>query len=122
MSLSQFAVWLSETQWSIALHESLFMYPLVESVHVLTLCVFVGMSVLLDLRLLNITLRSIPVSEVFRKLMPWMFAGFGVMVVSGILLFYAIPVRSYHSVWFRSKCIMLVLAGLNAWTFHGGIW
>ena len=53
MSLLPLRQWLADTPWSIALHESLYMYPLLESVHVLTLCVFVGMSVLLDLRLLG---------------------------------------------------------------------
>ena len=51
MSLLPFCEWLASTPGSIALHESLFMYPLVESVHVLTLCLFVGMTMMLDLRL-----------------------------------------------------------------------
>jgi hypothetical protein len=50
-----------------------------------------------------------------------MFGGFIIMVVSGVLLVYAIPIRSYQSIWFRMKLILLVLAGLNAWTFHFGI-
>ena len=37
MSLLGFCEWLAETRGSIALHESLYMYPLVESAHVLTL-------------------------------------------------------------------------------------
>ena len=122
MSLLPFAQWIAGTPGSIGLHESLYMYPLVESLHVLTLCVFVGMSVLLDLRLLGLTLRRVPVTDITRRLLPWMFAGFIVMVITGVLLFYAIPVRSYQSVWFRVKLIMLVLAGLNAWTFHSGIY
>jgi len=48
--------------------------------------------------------------------------GFTIMVVTGAMLFYAIPVRSYHSVWFRTKVILLVIAGLNAWLFHAGVW
>ena len=60
MSLLPFCEWLAATHGSIALHESLYMYPLVESIHVLTLCLFVGMSVLLDLRLLGWTLRRCP--------------------------------------------------------------
>ena len=91
MSLLPFAQWLAETPGSIALHESLFMYPLIESVHVLTLCVFVGMSVMLDLRLLGVTLRRVPVTDITRRLLPWMFAGFVVMVITGVLLVYAIP-------------------------------
>ena len=122
MSLLPFAQWLAETRGSIALHESLFMYPLVESVHVLTLCLFVGMSVLLDLRLLGVALRPVPLTDITRRLFPWMFAGFVIMVVTGVLLFYAIPVRSYQSVWFRLKVIFLILAGLNAWTFHNTIY
>jgi hypothetical protein len=120
MSLLPFCQWLSETPASIALHESLYMYPLVESAHVLTLCLFVGMAVLLDLRLIGVALRRVPVSEVTTRLFPWMIAGFIVMVVTGSMLFFAIPVRSYQSIWFRMKMIMLVLAGLNAWVFQVG--
>jgi hypothetical protein len=97
------------------------MYPLVESVHVLTLCLFVGMSVLLDLRLLGLTLKRVPVAEVTERLLPWMIAGFIVMIVTGVLLFYAIPIRSYQNMFFRLKLITLVLAGINAWTFHTGV-
>ena len=116
-----FCHWLAETKWSIALHESLYMYPLVESVHVLTLCLFVGMSVMLDLRLLGVALRRVPVAEVTDRVVPWMVAGFVIMVVTGLLLFYAIPVRSYQNVFFRIKVIALVLAGANAWIFHSGV-
>jgi hypothetical protein len=47
-----------------------------------------------------------------------MIAGFVVMVASGVLLFYAIPVRSYQSIFFRTKAVALALAGLNAFVFH----
>src|SRR6059058_3689046 len=118
MSLLGFCQWLAATRPSIALHESLYMYPVVESVHVLTLCLFVGMSVLLDLRLLGLTMQRVRVSEITDRLLPWMQAGFVVMMFSGVLLFYAIPVRSYQNIFFRIKMIMLVFAGVNAWVFH----
>jgi hypothetical protein len=121
VSLLPFCEWLASTRGSIALHESLYMYPLVESVHVLTLCVFVGMSVLLDLRLLGIVFRSVPMSEVTNRLMPWMIGGFIVMVVTGVLLFYAIPIRSYQNIFFRLKLIALLLAGTNAAVYQFGV-
>jgi len=121
MSLLPFCEWLAGTPGSIALHESLFMYPLIESVHVLTLCLFVGMTMMLDLRLTGLALRKVPVVDVVERLQPWMFLGFAVMVVSGVLLFYAIPVRSYQNIFFRIKAVFLVLAGLNALTFETGI-
>jgi hypothetical protein len=121
MSLLPFCQWLADTPGSIAHHESLFMYPLVESAHVLTLCLFLGMAIMFDLRLLGLTLTGVPITEIKRRLGPWMVAGFCVMVITGALLFYAIPVRSYQSLWFRLKVIALILAGLNAFVFHAGI-
>ena len=121
MSLLPFCQWLADSSGSIALHESLYMYPLVESAHVLTLCLFLGMAIMFDLRLLGLTLTRVPITEIKRRLGPWMIAGFVVMVITGALLFYAIPVRSYQSLWFRLKVIALILAGLNAFVFHAGI-
>jgi len=110
--------WLADTPWSIALHESLFMYPLIESTHVLTLGLFVGLAVMLDLRLLGWTFTSIPITEFTRRLLPWTQLGFVIMMATGLLLFYAIPVRNYQNIFFRVKVIMLILAGLNVWYFH----
>jgi hypothetical protein len=116
--IREFCVWLGNTPWSVGLHESQYMYAIVESVHVWTLCIFLGMAVLFDLRLLGWVLRDVPVSSILRRLLPWSIAGFAVMVVTGMLLAFAIPVRTYHSVFFRAKAIMLLVAGLNAFYFH----
>ena len=121
MSLLSFVEWLASTRWSIALHESLYVYPLVESTHVLTLGLFVGLAIILDLRLLGLVFRRVPVSEVTARLLPWTKVGFVVMAVTGVLLFYAIPVRTYQSIFFRVKVAMLLLAGLNVWLFHSRV-
>src|SRR5712671_6320135 len=122
MSLLKLCQWLAATEWSVALHESVYAYPVVESVHVWALCVFLGMAIVLDLRLVGLTMRDVPVSQVARRLLPWTAGGFAVMIASGILLFYAIPVRTYQNIFFRAKLVMLVLAGINAWVFHATIW
>jgi hypothetical protein len=122
MSFLPFCEWLASTAGSIALHESLYMYPLVESIHVWALTLFLGMVTMLDLRLVGLTLRQVPVTEIVTRLRPWMMAGFAVMIVSGTILFYAIPVRTYQSLWFRSKMILLLGAGLNAGLFHSGVY
>jgi len=62
--------WLESTPGSIALHESIWVYPIVESVHVLTLSVFLGLTVMVDLRLLGASLSATPVSQVMRRLLP----------------------------------------------------
>ena len=113
-----FFKWMADTPWSVALHESLYGYPIVESIHVWALCLFVGMAVVLDLRLTGLSFTSVPVSQIARRILPWTTFGFVLMVISGILLFYAIPVRSYQNIFFRVKLLLLVVAGLNAWVFH----
>jgi len=118
MSLMQFCEWLARTEWSIALHESLYMYPLVETTHVLSIMLFVGTVLFVDLRLVGWVFRDVPISEVTSRLLPWTVVGFVIMVTTGALLFYAIPVRTFTSVFFRVKVGMLVVAGINALLFH----
>ena len=118
MQLQQFVAWLAATEGSIALHESLYMYTIVETVHVLGILLFAGTIAMVDLRLLGRAFSGTPVSEMTARILPWTVAGFAVMVVSGLLLFYAIPVRSYYSVWFRIKLLFIVAAAINIWFFH----
>src|SRR5579871_3782202 len=118
MSLLGFCQWLAGTPWSIALHESIWAYPIIESVHVLTLCLFLGLTIMLDLRLMGVTLMRTPASEVQQRLLPWTIAGFAVMVVTGALLFYAIPVKTYLNIFFRLKVAFLLLAGANVAVFQ----
>src|ERR1700730_17715804 len=118
MSFLAFFERLADSPWSVGLHESEIAYSLIESFHVWSLCLFFGMTIMFDLRLLGWIMRDVPVSEVIRRLQPWTIAGFILMVISGTLLFYAIPLRSYQNLFFRGKMILLLLAGLNAWFFH----
>lgn len=118
MSLLSFCEWLARSEWSIALHESLYLYPLVETTHVLSLLLFVGTVAFVDLRLLGWVFRDVAVSEVTARLLPWTVVGFAIAVVTGSLLFYAIPVRTYQSLFFRIKVVMLLAAGVNAALFQ----
>jgi hypothetical protein len=122
MSLYSLAQWMEQTPWSVALHESIWAYPIIESVHVLFLCVFLGMTMALDLRLLGVAFRSVPVKELVDRVMPYTVFGFIVMTITGILLFYGIPLRTYTNIFFRLKVLFLILAGINVWYFHSGIY
>ncbi len=110
--------WLATTPWSIALHESQYMWPFTESLHVLTLALFVGLAIALDLRLLGVGFAGVPVSEFTGRLLPWTRVGFAVMVVTGLMLFYATPVTYFQSIFFRIKLVLLVAAGINVFVFH----
>jgi hypothetical protein len=113
--------WLATTSVSVGIRESSWAYPIVESVHVLGLTLFMGLLVLWDCRLLGITLRSHPASHVWKQLIPWIALGAALMTVSGLLLFWSDPVRFYGNVFFRIKVVGLVFAAGTAMVFHFGI-
>ena len=117
-SLLSFFEWLADSSWSAGLHESQYAYPIIESIHVWAMALFFGSVVMFDLRLLGWTMQKMPASEVVGRLLPWTIAGFIIMVISGTLLFFAIPLRSYQNIFFRGKMLLLLLAGLNMWIFH----
>jgi hypothetical protein len=122
VDLLRFFEWLGNTSWSIALHESRYVFLLVLMIHVLTLSVFVGTAAMIDLRLLGKTMTRVPVSQVVTRLLPWSEAGFLVMVITGALLFYAAPVARYENVFFRLKMAALLIAVINVWVFRRTIY
>jgi len=113
-----FLGWLGQTSWSVALLESLYVWPWVESTHVLTLGLFAGSAIMLDLRLTGLAFRNVRVSSFVDRLLPWTRGAFAVMAITGVVLFYSDPLKYYHNLFFRVKVIFLLLAGANIWIFH----
>jgi hypothetical protein len=118
VGLSGLVEWLGATPGSTGLHESLHLYSLIEATHVLAIMLFVGTIAMVDLRLLGVSFRQVSVPQMTSRILPWTIVGFCILVVTGILLFYAIPVRTYHSVWFRMKVVLLIVGLINIWVFH----
>jgi hypothetical protein len=113
--------WIAAQPGSIALHESLHAYTWIETAHVLGIMLFVGTIAMVDLRLLGVAFTRAPVSQMSERILPWTVAGFVLMITTGALLFYAIPVRSFHSLWFRLKMVLLALAAVNIFIFHARV-
>jgi len=120
--IESFLGWLGSTGWSIKLLESLYAWSFVESSHVLLLALFVGTAMMMDLRLTGVAFRGVPASAFTERLLPWTRVAFGLMVVTGGLLFYSSPLKYYHNLFFRIKMILLVISGLNIWFFHTRIY
>ena len=116
--LLKFAEAIGATSFSIGLHESYYMYAWIESIHVITLTISLGMLIVIDLRMLGLWLTSVPASTIAQRLDRPMLIGFSIMVVTGVLLYVGIPIRTTQSLWFRIKMILLVAAFINAWLFR----
>lgn len=76
--------WISELAVSKAIGESLWIYPLVQAVHLVFLAILAGAILTVDLRLLNRGFTSQPVSQVARDARPWLIGGFIGMLLTGV--------------------------------------
>ena len=121
MSILSTLQWLEATEFSTGIRESTYVWAYIDGIHVLGLCLFVGLTMFWDLRLLNVVMRRVPVSEIWNRMIPWMTIGFIIMLISGLGLFVSDPVRFYGNIIFRIKVVALALAALNALAFHYGI-
>jgi uncharacterized protein DUF6644 len=104
--------------WSEALLGSLNFWGLLEGTHLISLMLFAGTILVVDMRILGFTFRRTPVSVVSDRVLPLTVAGFLMVVTTGALLFFAKPLAYYHNVWFRAKLIFLALAMINIVFFH----
>jgi hypothetical protein len=112
-----FCRWLEQTSVGAGVRESLWLFPAIETLHLLGMAALVGTIVVFDLRLLGWTLRHERVSELAGRLLPWSWAGFAVQVVTGALLFTSEAVKVYTNPAFRVKMLLIFLAGVHALIF-----
>src|SRR6266849_321804 len=110
--------WVDKFPSSIAFRESQYVFPLTLTAHVVGMCVFAGLIVMMDLRMLGVANMRTPFSQVQRRLFPWQMVGFTLSAISGALLVYGQPMRYYANILFWTKVVMMVLAAANALAFH----
>lgn len=106
------------TSWSQVLAGSLHLWALIEGTHVLSLMLFAGTILMVDLRMLGLAFKDVPYSTLNNKILPYTIAGFALVMITGLVLFFSNPVHYYHNVWFRAKVIFIILAAANIFWFH----
>ena len=107
-----FCVWLQNTAVGTAVRTSLWLFPTIESFHIVGLALLIGAVARLDARLLGIHPRS-SVTEVAQSVMPWVWGGFALAVITGSFLFSSEAEGLYSNRAFRLKMLMLLLLGVN---------
>jgi hypothetical protein len=117
-SVPAFFPWLEHRPFAIAIAESTWMFPILETVHVLALSVVVGSVAMMDLRLLGLGNKDRAASDVIASSLPWTWCAFAVTFVAGSLLFSSKAASYYSTVPFRIKMVCLALAAINMLVFH----
>lgn len=110
--------WLDSSLMGRSIHDSAWLFPVIETVHLFGVVVLVGSASVLDLRLMGVAFKDYTVSMVAERFLPWIWAGFAVQVLTGILLFSSEAAKMYSSDVFRVKMLMIAAAGINALVFQ----
>ena len=116
MTFLPFFEWCGETAVGIAIRDSLWLFPVIECVHLLALAMLGGAVLVVDMRLLGLGLRRHPLAELAREAQPWLVGSLLVMLVTGVLLFTSETLRAYYSPPFWWKMRLLLLAMLFTFT------
>lgn len=99
-----------------------FLFPVLESIHILGIALLVGPAFTFDLRLLGAGQRVISVTTAARFLLPLSHAGLGIVAITGIALLSAqatVVAAADAAPW---KLGLIVVAGINVLVFHKGIY
>ncbi|WP_229206795.1 DUF6644 family protein [Dyadobacter crusticola] len=109
--------WLEESSWAVGIRQSLYLYPVLEIIHILGIVMLVGAAFLFDLRLLGFS-KNLSVNGLARHLLPWSQRGLILIVPSGLLLFITNAQALGTDFTFWLKLALIAVGGLNAWVFH----
>jgi hypothetical protein len=107
-----FLEWLQGSWVGVLVAESLWGYPLLETIHSLGMAMLIGSLGLINLRVLGYK-AELPLIDT-RKLLPLAWIGFTLNAISGSLLFTSSAVEFFYSYTFRIKMSLIVLGGVNA--------
>lgn len=94
------------------------LFPFIESVHVLAICLVVGSIAVVDLRLLGFASVDRPVGRLMRSILPITVGAFGLAVAAGSLLFISHASKYLENRFFIAKITLIALAGVNMAVFH----
>ena len=113
-----FFQWCEGSLAGATIRGSLWLFPVIESFHLLALALIGGAILLVDLRLLGLGLRGQPVAQLARGVERWLAGGLAVMITSGALLFTSEAIKCYYNPAFWTKMEFLLPALIFTFTIR----
>lgn len=120
-ALAPWAAWLAATPVAAAMRDGVWLYPVVETVHIVGFSLLVGAVAMFDLRVLGCA-RRLSVRLLAAHLLPWAVASLLLIVPAGVAMFASQPRDFLGNPTFLLKLALLVAAGVNAALFHVGVY
>lgn len=105
-----FFEWCEATMPGTVVRESIWLFPVLEAVHLVALCLIGGAILLVDLRLLGLGMTGQPIALLAGHVRPWLVAGLAVMLGTGMLLFLSEAIKCFYNTAFWVKMTTLPVA------------
>lgn len=116
--LEPFFQWMNDLAVSKAIGESIWIYPLVQAIHLLFLALFAGALLIVDLRLMGFGIREQSTARLARDARPWLIVGFLGLVVTGMPQLMQNAMREYFSDFFWLKMYFIPIALVFTFTIR----
>ena len=118
MDITAFLKSLEESGLANRIRDSLWLFPLIESTHVFGLALVFGTIAIIDLRLLGMASTQRSFQRMASDILKWTWAAFALTALTGSLMFITNARVYYHNFFFRTKMLLLLLAGINILVFE----
>jgi len=115
--LLPFLNFLENSACAVGIRQSMWLYPLLEIIHILGIVILVGGALFFDFHLLGYV-KGLTMSGLSAYLLPLSRKGLLLVIPSGILLFITNAKSLGVDPTFWIKMMLLLLAALNAFVFH----
>lgn len=111
MSVLALFTWFEKSRLGEGIRESSWLFPAIESVHLLALAVIGGSVLAVNLSLLGLGLGRRSAAQLWHDTWPWFAGSLGIMLGSGFLLFTSEAVKLYYhrAFWVKMSALLLSL-------------
>jgi hypothetical protein len=122
MSIAEISHQIQSIGFLTYIRESGYTYPMILSTHLAAICVFGGLILMTDLRILGLAMREVSVTDVVGQLRRWKQIGFVIMVTMGLLLATSEMDKYYGNPYFQMKMCLLLLVAVHAIVFRRSVY
>jgi hypothetical protein len=118
MDISELLQSIENTDIASSIRNSLYLFPMLESIHVMGLAIVFGTIAIMDLRLLGLASTNRPFRMVASDILKWTWIAFTITFLTGGLMFTTNATVYFHNSVFQAKMALLLLAGINMGIFE----
>jgi hypothetical protein len=116
-----FAHWLAKTKLSTFFQNTSWVVPTSQSVHIVCVSLVFASAIMINMRLLGIGARGRSISQLTAHVLPWMWGGLVVLLLTGAVQTITEPVRQFVTPMFWAKMAMIVVVALMTALFSSAV-